>query len=104
MINLTPQHPGYILARTFMRPLKIDVVTIAIMTGLPCFHVTEIVRGRRDVDGRTASRLGEAFGTGSAFWLEAQQEYDAEKSDRRIAGDVRNAGVTQFIFGPREAR
>lgn len=97
--NLTAQHPGRILSRAFMRPLKIDVVTLAIMIGLPCYHVTELVRGRRDIDSRTASRLGDTFGTGADFWLDAQQEYEAEKRLRQRVGDIRNAGVSAFLFG-----
>jgi antitoxin HigA-1 len=102
MTKLTAIHPGYILSRTFMRPLRMDAVTLHFASGLPTFQIKELIAGRQDIDRRTALVLGESLGTGPEFWLEVQQEFENEQREHQMAGDVRNTGISALLFGYRK--
>lgn len=95
MLKIRACHPGRVLHSAFMRKLKLDAATLHFLTGLPTFCLSEILAGRRSIDSRTASALGEAFGTGPEFWLELQSEYETDAREH----DIRNTGVSCLLFG-----
>lgn len=58
------KRPGLVLRDTFLRPLKIDLVTLHFLTNLPAHRLQEIVSGQRAIDRRDACCFGDTFGTG----------------------------------------
>lgn len=93
--RVTSHRPGQVLRDGFMTPLKIDIATLALMTGLPTPCLREIISGQWVIGSRVAARLGDALGTGPAFWLELQSNYSQDRCVQRILRD----GVSQFLFG-----
>jgi addiction module HigA family antidote len=46
--------------------------------------LTEIIRGQRAISAETALRLGRHFGTGAAFWMNLQANYDLALAEREM--------------------
>ncbi len=78
--NLSPVHPGEVLAEDFLKPLGITQTRLAEHIGVTVQRVNEIVNERRGVSPETAWLLAQAFGTSPRFWLNIQNQYDLETS------------------------
>ena len=50
-------------------------------------QMNEIVQGKRGISAETALRLGRYFGTGPAFWVTLQSQYDLAVAQRDL-GDI----------------
>ena len=74
--NRTSTHPGVILLKEFLEPLKLTQKALAIHLGIPVQRVNEIVRGKRGVTPETAWLLSEALRTTPEFWLNLQSIHD----------------------------
>jgi antitoxin HigA-1 len=55
-------HPREVLREDFLKPLGLSQYRLAVDTGIPHSHVTDIVKGRRPITMDTALRLGRYFG------------------------------------------
>lgn len=86
--KLHPVHPGDILLRDFMEPLKLSSYRVAKELGVAAPTVNEIVRRRRAVTAEMALRLGRYFGTSAQLWQNLQTQYDLEVASRRIGKSV----------------
>jgi addiction module HigA family antidote len=71
MKRLRNIHPGEILNKEFLIPLKITAYRLAKDTIIPQTRISEIIKGNRRITADTALRLSKYFGTprnfGSAF-------------------------------------
>lgn len=92
--SLPPVHPG----RTLVAELaarELSASALALKLRVPANRLTEIVSGKRGISAETALRLGRYFGTGAAFWLNLQTQYDLAVADRelgeRISREVETA-------------
>ncbi len=86
-ISLHPVHPG----RTLAAELAARGQTaggLALRLRVPPNRVTDIVRGRRAVTAETALRLGHYFGTGAAFWMNLQAQYDLAVAQRDLGAQI----------------
>lgn len=79
MERLANIHPGEVLKKEFLDPMKISAYRLSKDTGIPQTRVSEIIRGRRRVTADTALRLGKYFGTSAKFWLGLQDDFDLEE-------------------------
>ena len=61
--NLTPIHPGEVLALDLMEPLDITAYQLHKATGLTEAHIGQIIHGKRGITAATALRLAAYFGT-----------------------------------------
>jgi antitoxin HigA-1 len=77
--NLAPVHPGEIL-REELDALGLSARKFAAHIGVPPNAVTGILNGRRGVSAEMALRLGRAFGTSEAYWMNLQSLYEAKKA------------------------
>jgi addiction module HigA family antidote len=75
-------HPGEVLREEYLLPLGLSARALAKELDVPANHLTEIMRGTRDVSADTAIRLGRYFGTDPRFWLNLQAAYDVSKAER----------------------
>lgn len=82
--RLRPVHPGDILLRDFMRPLKLSSYKLARELGVTAPTVNEIVRRRRAVTAEMALRFSRYFGTAAQLWQNLQAQYDLETARRKI--------------------
>ena len=78
--NRIPTHPGEILSKEFLAPLRITQVALAAHIGVPVQRVNELVRGKRGVTPDTAWLLAQAFETTPDFWLNLQAAYDLART------------------------
>ncbi|MBI5815355.1 MAG: HigA family addiction module antidote protein [Nitrospinae bacterium] len=83
-----PTHPGEMLLKEFLEPMRITQVELARHLKWPYARLNEIVNGKRGVSAGTALALGETFRTGPEFWLNLQRDWDlwhAEKMHVKYA-------------------
>ncbi|MBI2426589.1 MAG: HigA family addiction module antidote protein [Candidatus Kerfeldbacteria bacterium] len=80
-----PVHPGSILNKEFLKPLKISQYRLAKDIAVPPRRINEIVKGQRTVTADTALRLGRYFGMTPQFWLNLQSRFDLETESTRLA-------------------
>ncbi|WP_299181619.1 HigA family addiction module antitoxin [uncultured Neptuniibacter sp.] len=78
-----PEHPGALLERCYLRPLKISQSDLARQLGISRRRVNEIVNGQRAISADTALRLAEFFHTTPMFWLEKQQLWELYEASRK---------------------
>ena len=71
-----PTHPGEMLLKEFLEPLKMTQKGFAEHLGWTYARLNEIVNGRRNVTADSALSLGEALKTGPEFWLNLQRDWD----------------------------
>lgn len=71
-------HPGEVLKKEFLDPMKISAYRLAKDTGIPQTRVADIVHQRRRITADTALRLAKYFGISARFWLGLQDDYDLE--------------------------
>jgi addiction module HigA family antidote len=89
-------HPGEIL-NDELTEIGVTPAALAREIAVPPNRISQILRGRRNITGDTALRLGHWFGTSPRFWLNLQSSYDIrlaeEKAGEEIARlPVRRAG------------
>lgn len=78
--------PGEILMDEFMAPLGLSQNALGRALHVPPRRINEIVHGKRSITPDTALRLARYFGTTAQFWLDIQQNYDLERSQRELGG------------------
>jgi addiction module HigA family antidote len=86
-IPLAPVHPG----RTLAAELAIRGLTanaLALKLRVPANRLSDIVRGQRGITAETALRLGRFFGTGGAFWINLQAQYDLALAERELGDQI----------------
>lgn len=71
-----PTHPGEMLLKEFLEPMKISQKQFASHLGWTYTRLNEIINGRRNVSADSALAFGEALGTGPEFWLNLQRDWD----------------------------
>lgn len=89
MPKLKPVHPGEILEKEFLEPLKISQYRLAVDLGVPPRRINEIVHGLRGITADTALRLAHYFGTTPQSWMNLQAAFDLEVEEDRIGSKVR---------------
>jgi antitoxin HigA-1 len=92
--SLPSVHPG----RTLHDELAARGLTahaLALKLRVPANRISEIIAGKRAISPETALRLGRYFGTGAAFWVNLQSQYDLAVAEqalgKRIAAEVERA-------------
>ena len=75
-----PIHPGETLCED-LDALGMSAAELARRIEVPVNRITEILNGRRSVNGDTALRLGRFFGTSDEFWLNLQKLYELRRAE-----------------------
>ena len=85
-------HPGTMLAKHYLKPLRITPYRLAKDIKVPLNRITAILAGKRAITPDTALRLARYLGTTPAFWMNLQSHYELEtarrRNERRILADV----------------
>ena len=90
-------HPGEVLLKEFLEPLRLSQYRAAREMSVPPRRRNEIVHGERRVTADTALRLARYFGTSERFWLGLQADYDLEEARRVLGGRLeREVGIADF--------
>lgn len=83
-------HPGEILAKEFLRPLKLTPYKLGQAAVIPASRLYEIIEGRRGITPDTALRLAAALRTSPEFWLNLQAEHDLRAAKAAAGAAYRN--------------
>ena len=81
-----PAHPGGILKRLYLEPLKLQVGELAEALGVSRKTVSKVVNERGAITPEMALRLSIAFETTPQVWLNLQQNYDLWNAARKARG------------------
>lgn len=87
--DIAPVHPGKFLKTEFMEPAGISQYRLAKATGLSPIHISELVRGKRNITAETALRLQEALGVSAETWLSLQKHYELEVAMEKAGARIR---------------
>jgi antitoxin HigA-1 len=82
--KLPPLHPGEVLREEFLTPLSLSAGALAKVMGVPRTRVERIVAESMGITADTALRLGKALGTSAQLWLNLQNRFDVETTERAI--------------------
>lgn len=90
MEKLANIHPGEILMKEFLQPLKISAYRLSKEIGIPQTRISEILKGKRRITADTALRLSVFFDNSAKFWLGLQIDYDLEEERERKKDEFQN--------------
>lgn len=71
-----PTHPGEILKKEFMEPLRISQSQLAKELNTTFRTINEIINEKRNISPEMAIKLARYFGTSEELWLNLQNQYD----------------------------
>ena len=86
--KLDPIHPGEILLKEFLEPMKLSQNRLSRDINVPPRRINEIVLGKRRVTANTALRLARYFKMSAEFWLGLQMDYDLEVEADRVGARI----------------
>jgi antitoxin HigA-1 len=86
-VPLPPVHPGRTLASE-LAARELSANALALRLRVSPNRLTEIIRGERSISAETALRLGRYFGTGAAFWINLQAQYDLAMAEREFGAQI----------------
>ena len=81
-------HPGDILQKDFLEPMRISVYALAKAVRVPRSRMNDIILGRRAISGDTALRLARYFEMTPEFWVNLQARYDLEVAKRTLRARI----------------
>jgi len=81
--TMNPLHPGEHLAE-FLDEMGISQYRLAHDISVPPRRINEIVKGKRAVTADTALRLGRYFGMSAQFWMNLQDRFELEVTERAL--------------------
>ena len=76
-------HPGEVLLKEFMKPLRLSARALAGAIGEPQSCISDLVCGRQRMTADVAEKLAEHFDTTAELWLNLQTSYDSAVSGNR---------------------
>lgn len=76
-------HPGIILSEDFLKPMGISAYRLAQETHIQQTRISQILNGTRRITADTAIRFSIFFGTTAEFWLNLQNAYDLEETNKK---------------------
>jgi antitoxin HigA-1 len=84
---MRPVHPGEVL-KDELQELDMSASELARQIGVPVNRITEIMKGRRNITGDTAVRLGHWFGMAPQFWMNLQADYDIRVARANLGDEL----------------
>lgn len=85
--RLPPVHPGRTLAGELVAR-RLTANSLALKLRVPANRLTDIVNGKRGISAETALRLGRYLGTGPAFWINLQANYELALAERDLGAQI----------------
>ncbi len=92
--NREPIHPGEMLRKKFLLPMKITQQQLADSIHVPFQRINELINGKRGVTPSTSLRLAKFFGVSEDFWMNLQIRcdlYKAKKKEQEILAKIKPA-------------
>ena len=76
MTMKNPPHPGGVVLRQWIEPLRLTITGAAEALGVTRNTLSELVNGKRGISPEMAVRLSKVFGGTEQGWLVQQAQYD----------------------------
>jgi len=76
-----PTHPGKIIKKDYLEPLKITIKDMAELLGVSRKTLSKIINERGSITPDMALRLSRAFDTTPDFWLTLQKNHDLWRAE-----------------------
>ena len=70
-------HPGETI-KEVLEDRNMSQEELAVRTGYSAKHISEVVRGKKDISSEFANRLEYALNISASFWMNLQNNYDKE--------------------------
>ncbi|MDR3707170.1 MAG: HigA family addiction module antitoxin [Capsulimonadaceae bacterium] len=77
-------HPGVLLKEDFLDEMGITPYRLAKAVGLTQIHVSELLKGKRNITPKTAFLLAKFFEMTPEFWINLQTHYDMVEEKRKL--------------------
>jgi len=88
--RLAPVHPGEILNKEFLEPMRLSQNRLAAALHVPARRINEIVLGKRGITADTALRLARYFRMTPQFWLGLQMDYELDTAEDALEKAIRD--------------
>lgn len=86
-----PVHPGYYIGEE-LKSRGMTRKALAMQIGLQPSHLSEVIKGKRNISSQLAAKLEETLGLPAAYWIKLQLRYDYEvKLSEQQDEEVRKA-------------
>lgn len=79
-----PTHPGEILLKEFLEPMKMSQVELARKMHVPVQRVNTLINGKRDMTAETAVLMSGILNTSPEFWMNLQVARDLYAAEHRL--------------------
>ena len=79
-----PMHPGEVLKELYLDPMDMGSIAFARHLDVPRTRIERLVKGVSGVTPDTALRLGRAFNTTPAYWMNMQTNYDMSVASKLV--------------------
>ena len=76
MAMKNPPHPGGVVFRQCIEPLRLTITDAAAALGVTRTTLSELVNAKRGISPEMAVRLSKVFGGSAESWLVQQAQYD----------------------------
>ncbi|MBN1684658.1 MAG: HigA family addiction module antidote protein [Gammaproteobacteria bacterium] len=83
--KIKPVHPGEILLKEFLKPMKISAYKLAKDIDVPVTRIHEIIKKRRGITADTDLRLAIYFKMSKGFWLGLQKRYELDMAEDSLS-------------------
>jgi addiction module HigA family antidote len=87
--RLPPIHPGEVLRKEFLVPMKLTPCALAQACGVPRTRIERLAREETPVTADTALRLARYLRTTAEFWMGMQAQYELERAQDAAAAALR---------------
>ena len=84
-------HPGEILQKEFLIPMRISAYKLSKSIGVQHTRISLIIKGKRGITADTTMRFSKYFGITPEFWMNLQREYDLRKvksETKKVIGNI----------------
>jgi addiction module HigA family antidote len=95
--KLAPVHPGEILQKEFLEPMRLSQNRLALALGVPARRINEIVLGKRGITADTALRLARYFKMSPQFWLGLQMDYELDLAQDMLEGRLEKEVIPMSV-------
>lgn len=82
--KLAPMHPGEVLREEFLKPLGMSPGALAKACDVPRTRIERIASEETNITADTALRLARALNTSAQFWLNLQNDFDVQNTERSL--------------------
>jgi antitoxin HigA-1 len=77
-------HPGEVLLKEFLEPLKLSQSQLAKNIGVHARRINEVIHGKRGITANTALLLAKYFNIPPEFWMALQRDYELEEERHKM--------------------